>query len=308
MVAILLAGGRSSRFGGDKLAYPLHRRPIVKWTYSAVRQVDPNVRVCVSRSSQSEALRTLLPKDVRFLRDLPRRAVRGPGAGIVTGLRSAPGESVLVVAADMPWIEPRALRRLLATARRHRGVAVPIHASGMIEPLVQAHAVAPSRGLLDQLVRVRAKHLRPTDLLRALPQVALVSERTLATRTRCFRSVNTRADLSARRTGAARSAGKSVLLVPPDGSRSFWKATALARHGSEVAASHRFLHEADFYGSLGARHLELDCLLDAIRHLRKGCPDRGALGRRIASLRDSIGLPGPGPTASAARRELRGSA
>jgi len=288
MVAILLAGGKSSRFGGDKLAYRLHRVPILRRTYAAVRPFDDTVLVSVKRKSQAASLRKLLPEGVEFLTDLRDLGLEGPGAGIITGLRASSGKPVLLVAADMPWIERDALRRLRDIAGSRRGVAVPVRASGMVEPLVQAHAAAPSRAFLDRLIDQRSGHLRPTDLLRASPRVVFVSERLLTRRSRCFRSVNTRADLRRAGESTAQITARAIRPVPARASRRFWKAASWQMRGNARSAARGFLAEAEVYRSIGIAHLELDCLLDA--HYCLAGSDRGgiALHRRIVVLRNAI--------------------
>jgi len=308
MVTVLLAGGKSSRFGGDKLAYKLRRVPILRRTFDAARQVDDTILVSVNRVAQTESLRTLLPEGVDFLPDLRYRGLQGPGAGIITGLRVSSKETVLLLAADMPWVEANALRRLRAIARRRRGVAAPLRASGTVEPLVQAHAIAPSRVFLDRLVVRRSWHLRPTDLLRASPRVVLVSERFLTRRSRCFRSVNTRADLRPGRESTAKAAGRAVVPIPLEASRRFWEAASLQMRGKERSAARGFLNEAELYRSLEIPHLELDCLLDAHRCLAGSFPGVTALRRRIVVLRNAIGVPRTQTKVARTRRNIRRSA
>ena len=208
----------------------------------------------------------------------------------------------------MPWIEAKALLRLRSIARRRRGVATPLRASGMVEPLVQAYDIAPSRVFLDRLVVRRYRHLRPTDLLRSSPRTVLVSERYLRGRARCFRNVNTRADLRPRWERPVAGAGATVIPVPPEASRTFWKAASLQMRGLVEASARGFLHEAEIYSCLGILHLELDCLLDAHSCLVRTHSDCTGLDRRIGILRSSMDLPRPRKFAEPARRKVRGRA
>ena len=116
---IVLAGGRASRFGSDKLDRRVRRRPAPR--SRGARQ---------SPSSCSEVIVVLAPDDDR---ELPAAAVpvrrvfdperhRGPLVGLLAGLEAAREPVVLVAGGDMPTLSPD----VLAAARPgpHRGRSV----------------------------------------------------------------------------------------------------------------------------------------------------------------------------------------
>lgn len=106
IAAIVLAGGRSSRFGRDKLAEPLDGRPLLDHAIGAVRQVAAEVLVVVARESDP-----VVPVGVLIVYD--DRAFEGPLAGLATGLATTEADVVLVVAGDMPTLVPGVLKRLV---------------------------------------------------------------------------------------------------------------------------------------------------------------------------------------------------
>lgn len=298
MVGIVLAGGESTRFGREKLAFRIDGVPVLRRTFDAVRRVDPRVFVSVHRRPQVERLHPLLPPGAQFLVDLRSPGMAGPGAGIVTGLRASTGERVLTVAGDMPWVEPGALRRLLGFAGAGGpGIAVPLHPPGIVEPLVQAHQTSPETGFLDRLIEGRTHRLRPTDLLRSSGSVRLVGEQRLARSARCFKSVNTPGDLEVPRRHASTAVGRSVIRVPREAAIRFWRATDRLSRGDRVGAGQEFSAEAEIYRQTGVPHLELHCLMDARAAFGRDGGARASVDRRIPLLR--LVLSSPSELASA---------
>jgi molybdopterin-guanine dinucleotide biosynthesis protein A len=131
VAAIVLAGGASSRFGGDKLAAPLDGRPILEHAVLAVASIADPVIVVIGPDDPIPLIPADLGVSLLLARDPVAR--QGPLAGMAAGLvalvaahgsgaegpGAAPGsraraEVVLVVGGDMPSLVPEVLR-LLAT-------------------------------------------------------------------------------------------------------------------------------------------------------------------------------------------------
>jgi molybdenum cofactor guanylyltransferase len=113
--AVVLAGGRSSRFGRDKLAEPIDGRPMLDHAIDAVRAVATDVVVVVSSGSPSAVVRAGL----RVVGDPV--AYEGPLAGLATGLRALDPsvDHAIVVGGDMPTLVPAVLRRLIGELDGH---------------------------------------------------------------------------------------------------------------------------------------------------------------------------------------------
>ena len=105
---VILAGGRSSRFGRDKLAEPIDGRPMLDHAVRAVQAVATDVLVVAAPGADPT-----LPEGVRLARDL--LAFEGPLAGLAAGLAELDPavDRVIVVAGDMPTLVPAVLVRLL---------------------------------------------------------------------------------------------------------------------------------------------------------------------------------------------------
>jgi molybdopterin-guanine dinucleotide biosynthesis protein A len=130
--AVVLAGGRSFRFGRDKLAEPIDGRPLLHHAIAAVRAVADEV-VVVAAPDHEPAV----PGDVRVVHDAA--AFEGPLAGLSTGLAALDDniERVVVVAGDMPTLRPAVLSRLLATLGPTIDLAL-LEVSGESVPLPMA--------------------------------------------------------------------------------------------------------------------------------------------------------------------------
>lgn len=132
--AIVLAGGRSARFGGDKLAADLDGQPVLALAVAAVRSVADET-IVVGRTSG--------PEGVRFVAD--ERPGAGPLGGVAAGLRAATGDIALIVGGDMPRLEPGVLRLLLDRLEGRGGaVATVLEDAGIPRPLPIAALAGPA--------------------------------------------------------------------------------------------------------------------------------------------------------------------
>lgn len=115
--AIVLAGGRSSRFGRDKLVEHVDGQALLDHAIDAVRAVATDGDVVVVMAPGHDIPVT---GDVRVVRDpFP---YGGPLVGLATGLQALDPRvvRVVVVGGDMPTLQPVVLRRLLGSVGPER--------------------------------------------------------------------------------------------------------------------------------------------------------------------------------------------
>jgi molybdenum cofactor guanylyltransferase len=112
--AIVLAGGRSSRFGRDKLVEPIDGRPMVDRAIDAVRALTSDIVVVVSPGAAPT-----IDRGVTIVHD--ERPFEGPLAGLATGLAvlASSVEHVVLVGGDMPSLMPAVLEQLISALARH---------------------------------------------------------------------------------------------------------------------------------------------------------------------------------------------
>jgi molybdopterin-dependent oxidoreductase alpha subunit len=174
---IVLAGGRSSRFGRDKLAEPLDGRPILHHAIRALASVCTEVIVVVPAGGLSFDLPTDLPVPLRVVTD--RTSFGGPLLGLTAGAAAAREWWIVVVGGDMPLLEPAVLRELLRAVagrpgdRNGAGQGASLELNGTAQRLPLAlHRVA-AIAAADDLASSGERSLRA--LVDAL-QVVLVRE------------------------------------------------------------------------------------------------------------------------------------
>jgi molybdopterin-guanine dinucleotide biosynthesis protein A len=162
--AIVLAGGRSSRFGRDKLAEEIDGQTMLERAIGAVRPVVDEVLVVVA----PDAMPTL-PDGVRPVHD--DHAFEGPLAGVATGLGATDADLVLVVAGDMPWMVSAILARLLRRLEEPGVAAVVLETAGDARPLPMA--VRRADALTSSMSLLASGERRLRTLPSALHAVAI---------------------------------------------------------------------------------------------------------------------------------------
>ena len=119
VTGLLLAGGRSTRFGRDKALARLDGGPLIRRVYDAVSAVTS--RVLVSFRDAHQRYPTALPPETLYVEDATPEA--GPLAGLAAGCATATTPWVLVVACDLPHLTHGVLTQLL-DARSYSATAV----------------------------------------------------------------------------------------------------------------------------------------------------------------------------------------
>jgi len=151
--AVVLAGGAARRLGGaDKPGVRVGGRALLDRVLAACAGARTTVVVAAPRP-------TVRP--VRWAREEPPGA--GPVAALAAGLRHTTAEHAVVLSADLPFLRPATLRRLLA-ALHETGAdgALLTDADGRDQPLVAAYRTAALR---RELAALAAAH----DGLTGLP-------------------------------------------------------------------------------------------------------------------------------------------
>ncbi|HZD80604.1 MAG TPA: molybdenum cofactor guanylyltransferase [Actinomycetota bacterium] len=139
MTGVVLAGGRSRRFGRDKLAEPYRGTSILQWTVSRLAEVCDEVLVVVGPGQ-----RPPLPSDlpIRLARD--DVADQGPLAGVAAGLPACRTTLALVAGGDMPELSAVVLGAMLEEMADPGVPAVVLEDGDRFRPLPCALRVVPA--------------------------------------------------------------------------------------------------------------------------------------------------------------------
>lgn len=133
LAGLVLAGGRSRRFGSEKAVALFRGRPMMDWPLAALAAVCE--AVAVSARGESGAAAVARERGLAVLADGPA-VPEGPLAGITAGVawaREGGFSHLATLPCDTPGIGETVLRRLIAEAGRGGAFAVT---PGGAEPLV----------------------------------------------------------------------------------------------------------------------------------------------------------------------------
>ncbi|WP_132056748.1 molybdenum cofactor guanylyltransferase [Halorussus amylolyticus] len=191
---VVLAGGRSTRFGGrDKAVADLAGVPMIRRVADRLAPVVDSL-VVNCRTDQREAVADAMAgydRPVSFAIDPDPD--EGPMAGIRTGLRATTAAYAAVVACDMPFVDPALVAHLFERADG-RDAAVP----RPDEWFETTHAVYRADAMADAceaaLDRGDRKIIAP---LFELDYVAVGPDELADFDARSFENVNTREELAA---------------------------------------------------------------------------------------------------------------
>ncbi len=186
VVGLVLAGGRSVRFGGEKAVALLDGRPLLTWAVQRLQTVCANVGVNVRPGTESEAVAKA--QGLPTLYDEAGDAL-GPLAGVKVGLIWAEGQGARTLAVspcDAPLLPADLYVRLL---ERAEGGAAMAETSEGRQPLCALWPVSALTAVREALAV--GAHPPTWQVLERLGARKVLFERAEA-----FANVNTREDLA----------------------------------------------------------------------------------------------------------------
>jgi molybdenum cofactor guanylyltransferase len=148
---IVLAGGRSSRFGRDKLVEPVRGVPLVHHAVRALGQVCSEILVITAAHRRPPPLPGDLSVPVRAIPD--REVYPGPLAALAEGLEFAGQPLALVVGGDMPSLPTSVLRLLIEALDDGDAEVACLIDDGEARPLplaIRTYHRRTARALLDE--------------------------------------------------------------------------------------------------------------------------------------------------------------
>lgn len=185
LTVAIQAGGQSRRMGRDKGLVPLAGRPMIEHLLARLEGLGDEILITTNR-----------PDDYAFL-GLRMASDQVPGAGALAGLQTAllaaRGQTVLVLACDMPFVSRPLLEHLLRLAPRAEvvvprweGTYQPLHAvyARNCLPAIQAALERDDMRMISFYSQVDVLTVEEPDLARLDPDG------------RSFLNVNTPAELA----------------------------------------------------------------------------------------------------------------
>jgi molybdenum cofactor guanylyltransferase len=148
---IILAGGKSVRYGHDKILEKINNTSLLDHVIS---QLEPLSKDIIIVTANERAFTHLADrKNIRIVNDI----IPGMGSlgGVYTGLVESKTHQNLVVAADMPFLNKGLLQYMINVADGH-DFTLP-HINNWYEPLhaiYSKNCIAPAKAIFDQGKRV----------------------------------------------------------------------------------------------------------------------------------------------------------
>jgi molybdopterin-guanine dinucleotide biosynthesis protein A len=166
---VVLAGGRSSRFGSDKLAARLGDRTLLDLAIAGVAAVASEIVVVLAPGDDRTP--EAIDRPIRLVVDPERHG--GPLVGLLTGLESVEQPLVVVAGGDMPTLSAAVLRAMVGSlvASGPGWGAVVLASRGDRVPLPAVMRTGAATTIARQLVGDGERRLR--SLFERLPTRAL---------------------------------------------------------------------------------------------------------------------------------------
>ncbi|HHS96775.1 MAG TPA: molybdenum cofactor guanylyltransferase [Chloroflexi bacterium] len=172
VTGVILAGGASRRIGRDKALLELGGRPLIAIVAERLASVCREVIVASGSAPRYTDL------------GLPVVTDRFPGVGVLAGIHAglsvASHEVAVVVACDMPFLNPRLLRAFVGWAEgfdvailRRGGNVEPLHAAyrRTCLPAIEAAIRAGRRRVISFFEQVRVRYVSPEEVRRLDPDL-----------------------------------------------------------------------------------------------------------------------------------------
>lgn len=179
VTGLILAGGRSRRFGTDKALARLDGLPLVAHVHAALAPLCTEVLIATGPTARA------YPVPARIVLDTV--ADGGPLAGLLAGLDAMATDWLLVVAADLPFVTSDELRSLVAGAGPSVDAVVAVDARGGRQPVC---------ALYHRRVAAPARRQAARGQMALRPWLRTVEVREVALSAAALRNVNRPEDLS----------------------------------------------------------------------------------------------------------------
>ncbi len=134
LTGLILAGGKSSRFGSDKASATLHGRPLLQWVASALEPVCSALVVVRAAGQRLPDIDVRIPVTIAD----DQYEARGPLAGLVSGFPHVATEYCFAVSCDAPLLRPELVAHLAAMAPGF-DIVCPYLEEGFAEPLTAVY-------------------------------------------------------------------------------------------------------------------------------------------------------------------------
>ena len=133
VTGVIVAGGKSRRFGSDKASATLRGRPLLQWVRDVLAPVVDEIVIVTAAGQSLPAMHPAIP--VAAVED--REPERGPLGGIAAGLAAASSPVCFAASCDAPLLLPAVVERIVDALDDHDAVLPEV--GGFHQPLAAAY-------------------------------------------------------------------------------------------------------------------------------------------------------------------------
>ena len=130
LYGLVMAGGRSSRMGSDKVALDLHGTPQGRHCFDLLTKPLEHVWMSIRKDLPDDDALAGLDCILDAHGDI------GPMSGVLSALEYKPDAAWLVLACDLPFVTPRAIEELIEARDPGRMATAFMASDGYFEPLL----------------------------------------------------------------------------------------------------------------------------------------------------------------------------
>lgn len=161
IAAIVLAAGKSTRMGSNKLLADLHGAPLIRRTVEAVVSWPVDITIVVTGHESDKIAEALQGLNITSVHNVDYAL--GLAASLRRGLDLFPEnvDGALVCLGDMPLVQADTVSRLIAAFTSHQTICVPVYKGTRGNPMLWGKAHFPAmiklsgdrgaKSLMDQL-------------------------------------------------------------------------------------------------------------------------------------------------------------
>jgi molybdenum cofactor guanylyltransferase len=185
MLGVILCGGESTRMGRDKGLIAFTDET---WSASAAKKIAAlQIPVVFSiNNSQRPQYAAIFPGE-HLIMDDPTLTLKGPLAGILSVHLYAPTEDLLVLACDLPLIDPALLKELIVRHRFQIAQSYLYTNDGVPEPLC---GIYTAQGLARIAHLYHAGQLARHSMKYALERLTVDTQPIPVDKKQCFQNFN----------------------------------------------------------------------------------------------------------------------
>ena len=170
MTGIVLSGGENRRMGADKAFLTVAGMPMIEHVLRALRKSVEHVIIVTNSPEAYASYEALIVTDAD--------EKRGPLTGIYSGLLRSQDDYNVVVACDMPFLNPKLLTYMAGLAEEYDAVlpkigdfAEPLHAvyRRRLLPVIEKHIAMDRRRIQNIFTGLRVRYVTENEIDRFDP-------------------------------------------------------------------------------------------------------------------------------------------